>query len=279
MGKRSWNQKITNNDEQKILSYYKDGKTASEILDLLDNKFKTRKTIYDCLKKFNIRTRESWEYVVLDHFYFSNIDTPNKAYILGLMLSDGWIQENYNQVGIQLQEDDLCIIEKIKEEWKSNNKLIYCPKKPFKSADGTKIYYPKPLWRILVSSSKMIENLKALGIVQRKSKIVTLPLLKQFDSHMFRGIIDGDGSIYLHSNGKDICIRLLGSHYLIAQSCLYLHQKLGIDYHRPSLRGSISFVDYSSKEEVSILGKFLYSDIDKSFFIKRKYDVIKDIIN
>ena len=274
------NKKITNDDEFKIIELYKLGKTGSEILKELNNKFKTVKTIYDCLKKFDVYRKEKWEYSNHDHFYFSNIDTPNKAYVLGLMTSDGWVCPERNIVGIQLQELDYYIIDKIKIEWKTDNKIIDCYKKPFQSLDGTKTYTPQVMKRISINSPKMIEDLKELGIIARKSKIVTLPIIsEEIDSHLFRGIIDGDGSIYIHSNKKDICIRIVGSHYLVAQCCLYLHKRLGINYHHPSSKGNISFVDYSSKSEVIVLANFLYKDIDKSFCIERKRNIIESYIN
>jgi hypothetical protein len=271
------NKKITLEDEKNIIKWYsEDNKSAKEILALLKNKFKTTKTIYDILRKYTIKTKEKWEYSNHDHFYFSNIDTPNKAYILGLILSDGWIINKTNQIGIQLQEEDIEIIEKIKTEWKTENKILYLQKKPFKGENGN-IYYPKPMCRICINSPRMIEDLNKLGIVHRKSKIATLPLIsKKLDGHLFRGIIDGDGSIYWHSNKNNLCIRILGSHYLVAQSCLYLTERLKLPYHRPFLRGNISTVDYSTIEEVQTLLNFIYKDIDRSFCIERKYNVAKN---
>ena len=270
--------RMTLDDEKNIIKYYKEGKSGSEILELLNYKFKTTKTVYDILRKHNIDMLTKSDRVIVDNFYFSNINTPNKAYILGLMLTDGWVFPKRNQVAIQLQEDDLNIIEKIKEEWGTDNKIITCTKKPFKGENGN-IYQPKPLKRILVCSKKMIEDLKGHGIVNKKSLIVTLPILDKYTSHLFRGIIDGDGSIYIHSQSKEPCVRFLGSHYLIAQICLFLHLHLNLKYHRPSMNNNISFVDYSSQEEVIPLVNWLYKDINNSFCIERKKDVIKDIIS
>jgi len=271
--------KITNEDERKIIDLYKSGKTGSEILIELDNKFKTTKTVYDCLRRFGIPRKEKWEYSHHDHFYFSNIDTPNKAYVLGLMIADGWVSPERNTIGIQLQKSDGYIIEQIKTEWKTTNKIIDCKSRTFLSLNGTKIYTSQMLKRIAISSPKMIEDLKRWGVIARKSKIVTLPVIsEELDSHLFRGIIDGDGCIYIHSNGKDICIRIAGSHYLVAQCCLYLHKRLGINYHHPSLEGNISYVDYSSKPEVVVLANFLYKDINESFCLERKRNIIESYI-
>jgi hypothetical protein len=275
----SWNKKITSEDEREIISLYQQGFSGSEILYKFSGKFKTTKTIYDCLKRFGIDRKEKWQYSKHDHFYFNEINNANKAYVLGLMIADGWISPEKNLVAIQLQEKDIEIIKRIKKEWKTDNKIISCQKKPFKNKDGTKIYNPSMMNRIAVNSPKMIEDLYSLGIFARKSKNITLPCIGQdYDSHMFRGIIDGDGSIYNHSNGKNEGIRINGSHYLVAQACLYLYQRLGISYRRPSLNGNISFVDYTSESDILGLSLFLYKDIEDSFCIKRKKDVIKDYL-
>jgi DNA-binding NarL/FixJ family response regulator len=44
------NKKITIEDEKIILELYKKGKSGPEILKELNFKFKTVKTIYDCIK-------------------------------------------------------------------------------------------------------------------------------------------------------------------------------------------------------------------------------------
>jgi hypothetical protein len=273
------NKKITIEDEKKILELYKEGKTGVEILKAFNFKFKTPKTIYDCIKRFGVKTREKWEYSNHDHFYFSKIDSANKAYVLGLMLADGWIDTDRHTVAIQLTEDDAYIIEKIKEEWKTTNKIINCVRKPIVRKDTGKTYICKPMKRISIGSPKMLEDLKNLGLKQNKSLTITLPIIgEDYDGDLFRGIIDGDGSIYLHSNGKDICIRINGSHYLVAQSALYLTQRLGITYRIPAINDSISYIDYSIKEDVFSLYKFLYKNIDESFCIERKRDAIKNYI-
>lgn len=273
------NKKITIEDEKKILELYKKGKTGPEILKELNFKFKGAKTIYDCIHKFGVKIKERWEYTNHDHFYFSSIDSPNKAYILGLLIADGWVDADRNVVGIQLTEEDAFIIEKIKEEWKTDNKIITCFKKPILRKDKAKTYICSPMKRISVNSPKMFEDLQRLGLKQNKSLVITLPLIgEEYDGDLFRGIIDGDGSIYVHSNGKDVCIRINGSHYLVAQSALYLTKRLGVTYRIPSINQSISYIDYSVKEDVVSLYNFIYKNIDESFCLERKRNVAKNYI-
>ena len=53
--------------------------------------------------------------------YFSEIDTPEKAYFLGMIITDGCVHENV--LSMSLQESDEYILEFLKKELKSNKKI------------------------------------------------------------------------------------------------------------------------------------------------------------
>lgn len=192
------------------------------------------------------------------------------------MLADGWVKGN--QVAIALQEDDLPIIEAIKAEWGTDNKIITSQKKPFKNKKADKTYCSKSQKRIMVNSPIMVNDLARWGIVERKSLITFLPILDKYMSHFFRGMIDGDGSIYKHSNKRLVCVRFLGSHYLIAQICLYLHLILGLGYRQPAPKENISYVNYCIKDDVQKLLNFAYKDKHKSLYLERKFLNAKDYL-
>lgn len=46
--------------------------------------------------------------------YFDKIDTPNKAYILGLLFADGCNHIKHNAITLTLQAEDIDVLEKIK---------------------------------------------------------------------------------------------------------------------------------------------------------------------
>ena len=95
-------------------------------------------SIKDTAQHFNIKYRKILHYLIYfgyykpkrkqsnvpnmceDEDYFENINTPDKAYYLGLMMSDGYIQSNiYNkEVGIALKTEDKYILDKL------NNSLV-----------------------------------------------------------------------------------------------------------------------------------------------------------
>lgn len=61
----------------------------------------------------------------LDEHYFDSIDTPNKAYILGFLHSDGSNFPDKSTISLSLQEEDIDILERIRKELKSEKPLEF----------------------------------------------------------------------------------------------------------------------------------------------------------
>ena len=59
--------------------------------------------------------------------YFSTIDCPEKAYWLGFLFTDGCVDcyKGTGRIRLQLQEADLEILEKFKEDLQIDSKIIY----------------------------------------------------------------------------------------------------------------------------------------------------------
>lgn len=122
-----------------------------------------------------------------DFNYFEAIDAPEKAYLLGVICSDGNVYKrdgHEEQWAISVAIKDKDWIEAIAEEIKSNN--------PVRITEKTAT--------ITIVSQKMCDNLRALGIVERKTyemdleKVINnIPF--EFQMDFFHGYFDGDGSI------------------------------------------------------------------------------------
>lgn len=57
--------------------------------------------------------------------FFDSIDTPDKAYILGLLYADGSITQDLGRTTISLQEHDVDVLEKINDLIESDKALTY----------------------------------------------------------------------------------------------------------------------------------------------------------
>lgn len=127
-----------------------------------------------------------------EHF-FSNLDAPEKAYVLGVLFSDGCIyrsneKEMYSII-ISQAEDRKDIIEKISSLLNSNY--------PIHSKKTT----GQTQYELRIKSNIMGEDLINLGCTPNKSLTLKFPnyIPANLMPHFIRGYFDGDGCIW---NGK-----------------------------------------------------------------------------
>ena len=158
----------------------------------------------------------------LNQHYFDSIDNPNKAYILGLIYSDGNISnglDSHYRLRITLQNGDKEILDRVKDELEFTGTVKVRELKNKKTA----LMDNKPLIAELSISNKyMITRLKELGVVPAKSLICTYPNIpEEFDRDFIRGFFDGDGSIYERNEPSNPSLKkgmrieiLSGSHEL-----------------------------------------------------------------
>jgi len=264
---------MTLEDEKKIIELYTKGKSGSEILKSLNFKFKTTKTIYDLLHRFGIRAREKWEYNSVDHFYFSKIDNQHKAYVIGLLLADGWLVEKDNSISLSLSKSDRYIINYVKKQWKTDNKIIEIPGGK-KIIAGREVNV-KPMSRITVASPKMVEDLYRFGFTSDKTNDAVLPPIKiDLFGHMLRGFFDGDGTLYRNSVNKKWCIRFLGTKSVVSQISYMLFHILDIDYKIPSQqRGILYYIEWYIERDLTKVLRLMYNNAE--FCMRRKFNRAK----
>ena len=108
-------------NKEKIIELYNEGYTLIKIGKFFG--FKSDGPIKKILKNegFNLSLRKgsNSRSKSLNENYFNVIDTPNKAYVLGWIVSDGYVSKNKLVFGLK----DLEILEFIKKELDSNHKI------------------------------------------------------------------------------------------------------------------------------------------------------------
>jgi hypothetical protein len=124
--------------------------------------------------------------------YFNNIDTDNKAYIIGLLSADGSVNKKLTDWGIELQYRDTHILEEIKREIGFSGDIKY-------STKLSKRGEPKKYSRLRVCNKKLVEKLINCGVGPRKTYNFSLPscINKNNLNHFMRGFFDGDGCLSL----------------------------------------------------------------------------------
>ena len=184
--------KLSEQDIQDIIDNYENTDSVT-----LANKYGIHrcyitKIWHDHNCKGKIKNRRIYD---LDESYFDNIDTPDKAYFLGWIASDGCISNNANKkntLSISLKGNDAYILHLFSYylSGKSNNRkpLSY---RSVKHSKGTSI-----MARFEISSDKIFDALNQYEIVPNKSKILEICTLPEpLMAHYLRGYFDGDGSL------------------------------------------------------------------------------------
>ena len=152
--------------------------------------------------------------------FFEIIDTEEKAYWLGFIYADGFISSSgkhrNKRIGISLAVKDIGHLEKFK---KSINGTM--PINTYKVSSG---YNTNSIYCIiLVTDSKLADDLIDKGCYEHKSNIIKFPTKNQLPNnlirHFIRGYFDGDGSIYYTNKKEDhipqFSINILGTDDLL----------------------------------------------------------------
>lgn len=261
--------------------------TTNQIQDILDmyvNQKNSSVTIgekYGCSHKVILRLLEaqnidhSWKpkrkYAV-NETYFDEIDTPNKAYILGFLYADGSNNPDKCTISMSLQEEDRDILEKIRSEISSEKPLEFLDYT--NKHDGGYTY--KNQYRLLIFNKHMCETLESIGMMKNKSLKLQFPDIKpELYSHFIRGYFDGDGCIHQRvvSNKRRVVVSITSTEEFCKRLVEISKKYLGIsaNYHEAGCHNGITndFV-ISRQDSVRKFLDWIYQDGD--LFLKRKHD-------
>ena len=195
--------------------------------------------------------------------FFKEIDTEEKAYILGFLFADGSVGKN--QISITLKADDIEVLNNIK-----NN--IYLCDRPIKTYRGYK--------RLVISSKKMVNDLISLGCVPRKTFKLKFPKLKKsLVKHFIRGYFDGDGSVYISENTLNMSI--VGTINFLTTCQKILIKKCNLnetefDNRHPERKNNIRSLRYGGNIIMNRFYHYIYDD--STIFLTRKKQIFLDIL-
>lgn len=250
-----------NEEINKIIKLYQiDGKTQKEISEIFNCGIKPIRRI---LKENNIQINTRRTNRILIQNYFSNIDTPSKAYLIGLLFTDGNISNSpkrESMVRIQLLKEDINILEFFKNEIHSNSAII-------NNNDNTCTFEFR--------SNLVAQDLSNYNIVPNKTyKIKQLPknIPLEYYIDFLRGIIDGDGSLYFTSSDNSFHLSFT-SHYieLVQDYINIISYFLNIDLSKryPTFYNNVAKFTLNGKEAYNF-ATLLYKNAN--IYCKRKYD-------
>jgi hypothetical protein len=171
----------------------------------------SRTTIGTRLKEANVLIRDSRDQsrrkYVIDQAAFLN-ETEQSLYWLGFLMADGSVDEN-GTLAVHLQIGDRNHLYKLRSFLDSDA--------PVQRKYGNKGGYRAgaPYASFCVHCSALVEQLTTYGVTPIKSGRERL-LRQQFSRHVWRGIIDGDGTLGFHKRGY-FHLKLYGSYSICSQ--------------------------------------------------------------
>lgn len=240
-----------------IISEYKKGKTLSA----LGREFGVSySTIRNLLKRKGIKTEGNKHNFPRDEFYFSNIDSKEKAYWLGFLYAGGCVHSNSNEISITLKDRDH--LEKFRKAIKSNNKIGESIDRRFSSLP--KIYH------FSIKDKQLKSDLIKWGCVPNKSlsltKIPNIP--RDFVSHFIRGYFDGDGSLHWLNGTKNFRISFVGTGPFLKD----IQKELGLSLSLGQQEGNKSkYFQVAGRKQVPMILDYIYKDSDENIRLTRKY--------
>ena len=237
----------------------------------------SHKPIAKVLERHNIpRTGVGNRKYKLNENYFDEINTPNKAYILGFLYADGCNSMQKSTIHISLQEEDKQILEDMRKEIGSEKELEFIDN----SNKHNFGYTYKNMWRLNMFSKHMCETLENIGMMPNKSLKITFPNIDEsLYSHFIRGVFDGDGCIH-NSKGKTRHLCSIVGTYDLCNFLKEYFEKMGFSSHvreASNHNGITAVFEIWKKDSVMQFLDFLYSDAE--MYLERKYQRYLNCIN
>lgn len=258
---------LNEEDKKEICKLYQSGLTSTEIYEqYYKNKVGCKETIQKVVRDCGI-ARKGGHKNLIDHNYFETIDTPNKAYFLGLLLTDGNVhydKRKFNRqpsIQISLKGEDVDILEKFKQELMADNKIsIYTGDGRFECV-------------FIVHSLKMAQDLEKYNIKPQKTFLIKkMPdVPKQYMRDLIRGIFDGDGTVYLLTKDNKLRFGFYGTHDLVEDVVNFLHDEIKLPLNKITDKETVSFITFGRIEQIKSFYNYIYYSTDVTC-LKRKRD-------
>lgn len=217
-----------------------------------------------------------------DYHYFDVIDTEEKAYWLGFLTADGWINKNEESnagvTGIELQYGDIKHLKKFNKSIGGNYQITDRWKPcPISSRDKTKKNH---MCVIRIFSLTMYDSLTKKGFTNNKTYDCHIPVLRQdLLRHYLRGYFDGDGC--LSFTGKSLHVNFATASKILNNDLIQILKSQEISYtertYITEFNTTMYRVDiYKNRDRIKFLN-WIYKDCN--IYLDRKYQKYQKIIN
>lgn len=216
-------------------------------------------TIGRLLKENNIKPSNRKHHY--DEKIFDKIDSAEKAYWIGFIAADGYVNERKAFMRIKLQESDKSHLEKFIKFIGGDENMI---KYEYHNITGNKQYYAE------VNGRYFINSLVKLNLRQGKSsgKEQLSPIPKRYIRDYIRGLWDGDGHI------EEKKLDLISSVEVLEFVQNYLNEKCNININKV-LDHCNTYRIYVCTNRFKVLNHLYYKNC---ISLDRKYDLATHLV-
>lgn len=206
----------------------------------------------------------------LNEEYFREINTPEKAYFLGLMYSDGSVSDR--SIVISLQERDGEILKKLAKLLDYNGPVTTYSCKNINHSNKTVLR---------VYSREFVQDLTKIGCKRNKTYDLKLPILPElFYSHFIRGVFDGDGCI-MRKGKNSYYFSITGNKEFLEQIEDIIINQVSIKRCKISTKNKsnniFGAIQHSANADLLKIRDYIYNDC-KNLFIDRKKQKFDEIV-
>lgn len=169
-------------EKEELIEYLENGLSTRDIGKKL--KLNHRKVLY-WINKYNLKSKMKYRNpIYTDEQYFKKINTKQKAYILGFLLGDGYL--NHNNLSCNIKYDDRSILHFISKE-------LGCTVKYDLTLDKSKKRFPSA--KISIGNPKIIKDIKKLfGTGLKPTRRIPI-ISKWLEPYLISGFFDAEGCI------------------------------------------------------------------------------------
>lgn len=218
-------------------------------------------TITNWLKRYGlVKNRPKTKYIY-DRDFFNIIDTEEKAYVLGFLYADGYINLAARFLEIRLHPKDIDTLEKIRDCLSSNHPITNGVNNLGRDYIQYRVY-DKP----------MLYRLAELGCMNKKSLILTFPfwLPAELKKHFIRGYYDGDGCIHIRKDNGYPIVSIVGTRAFV-EGIQEIYSDISSYI---SKKGNVFIITFNCSNALLFLDK-IYSD--STIYMQRKYDKFTEV--
>ena len=202
---------------------------------------------------------------ILNENYFKKIQVQEQAYLLGLLLSDGYLYEKEYKVGLTSIDKSLILF--LKDNLQATNPIA---ERQFKV--GNLCY------EISLNSKILFYDVLKYRQHILKKEVLHIPneIPKEFMHHFIRGYFDADGCIRLKNNKKQLNFDIASYENILKEIAFYIDTNINKKKKTKILpHGNIHRINYAGNIQCYKIYKYLYQNAH--LYLQRKKDIFENM--